>query len=387
MTTILIFLLVLTVLVLIHEFGHYFAARLFGVKAEEFGWGFPPRAIGFVRVNGKWKRVSADDKTEYANTVWSLNWFPLGGFVRLKGEEGVNADDKDSFASKKSWQRLIIIAAGVIMNWLLAAAIISFSFAVGVPAQVDESLAGANVRDPKIQIADVLAESPAATAGIQPGDFLVAVNGVNVAKSEAARQSLGELSKEGTTLPITVERADKLLTLETHPALLKELGRPGLGVSLVDTAIVRFPIHLAIYRGFVTTGLYTKLILTGLYDLVHDLLVQREVTAPVSGPIGIAVMTGRIAKQGFWNMMQFTALLSLNLAVINFFPIPALDGGRAVFIALEWIRRRRVKASFEATLHKIGFLVLMALVVLVTIRDVRQYGGVIWTGIKHMVGL
>src|SRR5882762_7704845 len=120
MLTLLIFLVILSVLVLIHEAGHYFAARLFGVKAEEFGYGLPPRVFGFVKVGKKWKRVSANDKKEYENTIWSLNWLPIGGFVRIKGEQGEGEHDHDSFHIKPIWQRIAILAAGVTMNWVLA---------------------------------------------------------------------------------------------------------------------------------------------------------------------------------------------------------------------------------------------------------------------------
>jgi regulator of sigma E protease len=188
-------------------------------------------------------------------------------------------------------------------------------------------------------------------------------------------------------LKLGLERQGQTVTVDAKPEFVKDLGRPGLGVALIDTAIVKYPVHLALWQGLATTVSYTGLIVKGLYGLVRDLFVQHQLTSQVSGPVGIAVITGRIAQQGFWSVMQFTAMLSLNLAVINLLPIPALDGGRLAFIFVEWIRRRRVNVKFETQLHKIGFLLLLAIVLLVTIHDVRQYGGVIWQGLKHIVGL
>ena len=174
--SVLIFLLILSVLVLVHELGHYVAARIFGVKAEEFGYGFPPRAVGFVRVGKKWKRVSGSDQTAYENTVWSVNWLPLGGFVRLKGETGDGTDQKDSFQSKPGWQKFIILAAGVFMNWLLASMIFAFGFASGVPAELAGLPQNAVVTDKRIEITDVVAGSAALEAGLQAGDYVISFN-------------------------------------------------------------------------------------------------------------------------------------------------------------------------------------------------------------------
>lgn len=175
--SLLVFLFVLSLLVLIHEFGHYMAARLMGVKAEEFGFGFPPRAIGFVREKGKWKTVSGRDTKAYANTVWSINWLPLGGFVRMKGEESLSADSQDSFASKSLPARFFILVAGVVMNWFLAATIFSVGFLVGIPAQLDDMPSSAIASQAHVEIVEVLAGSGAAAAGLQAGDYVQTIAG------------------------------------------------------------------------------------------------------------------------------------------------------------------------------------------------------------------
>lgn len=386
MTTAILFLLILSILVLIHEAGHYVAALFFGVKAEEFGYGFPPRAIGFVKVNGKWKKVSGRDRSEYKNTIWSINWLPLGGFVRLKGEAG-ESDDADSFLSKPGWQKFIILAAGVVMNWLFAALVFSTGFSIGVPAQTSTLPAYAIVSDRRIQVTEVVSGSAADTSGFKLGDRIITIDGESKNTADEFRALLAEKTAGDNMISIGIFRNGQPQSIETKAAYVEALGRNGLGIALTDTGTVRFPIHLAVVQGFATTVEYTKLIIGGFFSLIRDLFVERRVSADLSGPVGIAVLTGSVAEQGFWALMQFAALLSLNLAVINFLPIPALDGGRALFVIVESVRRRRNDPRFEAAIHQLGFVALMILIFLVTAQDLRRYGGAIWGGLKGLIGL
>ena len=387
MIQVLIFLLVLSVLVLVHEAGHYIAARIFGVKAEEFGYGFPPRALGFVRTAEGWKRISGRDRSKHKNTIWSFNWLPLGGFVRLKGEAADGEGEPDSFLSKNGWQKFAILSAGVAMNWILAAAIFSVGFSVGVPAETQGLPRSAIVSDQRIEIVEVVGKSAASTAGLKLGDEIVTINGQTASTAEAARAILADQSGKGLELTIEIKRDGTLQTIQATPAFLSALGKLGLGVALSDIGTVRFPVHLAVVQGVVVTAQYTGLIVQGFVSLIADLFGDRKLAAQVSGPVGIAVLTGSVADQGFWALLQFTALLSLNLAVINFLPIPALDGGRAVFVVVESLRRRRTNPRLEAAVHQVGFVVLMILILLVTAQDVRRYGGTIWNGLKGIIGL
>jgi len=387
MIQVLIFLLVLSVLVLVHEAGHYIAARIFGVKAEEFGYGFPPRAIGFVRTAQGWKKVAARDRSNYKNTIWSLNWLPLGGFVRLKGEAGDGEGEEDSFLTKSGWQKFIILAAGVVMNWLLAAIIFSTGFAIGVPAEVDGLPASAIVKDRRVEIVEVIQKSAAEDANLKLGDRIVTINGEVAASAEAARSILTDQAGKGMELTLEIERKGAMQTVLATPKHVEALGKPGLGVALSNIGTVRFPAHLAVVQGVTVTAQYTELIIKGFFSLIADLFGDRKLAAEVSGPVGIAVLTGTIADQGFWALMQFAALLSLNLAVINFLPIPALDGGRALFVVVESLRRRRNNPRFEAAIHQIGFVALLILILLVTAQDIHRYGGAIWNGLKGMIGL
>ncbi len=385
MISLLIFLAVLSVLVLIHELGHFFAARLMGVKADEFGYGFPPRLIAFVREAGKWKRVRSKEGGTYSSTIWSLNWLPLGGFVRLKGEEQKD-HDADSFLSKGFFARFFILIAGVFMNWILAAIIFSTAFCIGVPMELQGLPANAVIQDARVQIVDVVKDLGAAQAGIKIGDVLLGVNGERFTRVEQAQTLLGQASLQKTAT-LLVRRDTQEMSFDVTPALLPSLGRPGVGLALADIGVVHFSFFRAIYHGVSMTWTYTKLIILGLVGFIRDLAVTHKVTADLSGPVGIAVLTGTIAQQGWWSLMQFMAVLSLNLAVINFLPIPALDGGRIFFLLIESIRRKRASFRVEGLIHQIGFFLLLALILVVTVHDLRQYGGVIWHGFKTMIGL
>lgn len=372
MLAIISFLVVLSVLILFHEAGHYLASRIFGVKADEFGYGLPPRIVGFVKDRGKWKRVKSSDRTEYKNTIWSINWLPIGGFVKIKGEQGEHEHDADSFHVKPIWQRFIIIAAGVIMNWLLALCLLSVGLMIGMPAILDDIPKGAIINNHQITIVDVVAKSPAEKAGIQSMDIVKKINDLQPSSAEALRSAIGSLGTDQGTL--TIERNHQDQVIKVKPEYLQDLGKTGLGVAIADTGNIRYPIHLAIWNGVILTGVYTNQVFMTFVHLFSDIFHGGgETVKQVSGPVGIAVLAGKVAEQGIMQVIQFAAILSINLAVLNFLPIPALDGGRAVFLILEAIRRKPVRRHVEALIHNIAFLILIALIVLITARDVSRF--------------
>ncbi len=375
MTAAIIFLIILSALVLIHEAGHFFAARLFGVKADEFGYGLPPRIVGMVKVGKTWKKVSAKDQKKYANTIWSFNWLPIGGFVRIKGESGENETDPDSFHAKPIWQRIIILAAGVCMNWALAAVLLSAGLMIGVPSLTDGIPEGAIVHKTEVTIGGVLPGGAAAEAGLQPMDILVSIGGVQANSLDQTRQEI--FARGEAPVEIVFERGRDRMAVTVTPKYVEELGRTGLGVSLLDTGIVSYPPVLAVKNGIILTGLYTKAVVITFLDLFRELLNgDGTLASQVSGPVGIAAMTGDVAERGFANVLQFTAILSINLAVLNFLPIPALDGGRVMFLILEGLRRKPMNRRVEAIVHNTAFLILIALIILITLRDIgRVFGG------------
>ncbi|MHB8830913.1 MAG: RIP metalloprotease RseP [Patescibacteria group bacterium] len=387
MLIVLIFLLVLSVLVLIHEFGHFVAARIFGVKADEFGYGFPPRLIGIVKDKGKWHKVSGKDEKEYQNTIWSLNWLPLGGFVRIKGENGEEETikDKDAFHSKPIWQRIIILAAGVTMNWLLAFVLFACIFSIGATAILEGVPSDAKIENREVRITNIMVDSPAAKAGLQPGDRVISIAGVVPETFEKARKAIA--AQNDKTFEVQIERDGQKQSLNVSPVYIGEIKKFGIGVGLADVGKVRFRFDRALFYAGETVAGYTRDVIVSFGTLIRDIVFLRHVEQDVAGPIGIAVITGQVAKQGIVPLLQFAAILSINLAVVNFLPIPALDGGRVLFLVIEKIRRKAVARKVEARIHQIAFLSLIILILLVTIRDIGKYGGVIWGGIKGLVGM
>lgn len=381
----LFFFLVLSLLVIIHELGHFFAARMFGIKAEEFGFGFPPRIFGIVKDGKRWKVVGSKDKTGYKNTIWSLNWFPLGGFVRIKGEQEDGVNDKDSIHQKPIWQRVIVIAAGVVMNWLLAAALFTAIFAYGTVAFLDELPAGAHVSDRFVAVTDVLPASPAAAAGLQAGDEIVAVQGVKVSSAEDARARIG--SRGQAPVSITVKRDSKEIALNATPAFLADFKKVAIGVGINDVGSVSFALPQAAYYGARLTVVMSVDIVRSVGSVLGNLFVHGKVQEDLSGPVGIAVVANKIAKQGIVPFLQFAGMLSVNLAVINFLPIPALDGGRVLFLILEKIRRRPMGRHLEIGIHNVAFLILLLIIILVTAKDLTKYGGLIVGGLRNVAGI
>ena len=368
--SVIFFLLAITVLVIIHELGHYLAARLFGVKADEFGFGFPPRLIGFVKDGKKWKRVKGDDQKKYQNTIWSLNWLPLGGFVRIKGEEKEGINDTDSIHSKPIWQRIVIISAGVIMNWVLATVLFTVILLGGTNAYLADVPSSAHVTDRSVVISDVVAGSAAAKAGIEPGDTIVSVEGSSYTTSLDVRNAI--LAQGSTPVDVVVKRDGADKTFQVTPEVLAETGRPGLGIALDEVGTVTFSPPQALYYGARMTIMTTQDIVLELGAVGKQIFFAHSVPADVSGPVGIAVMAGHVAKQGWAPFLQFAALLSVNLAVINFLPIPALDGGRALFLIVEKIRGKPISRTVEIGIHNVAFILLILLIFFVTVHDVGR---------------
>jgi regulator of sigma E protease len=370
LTTIITFVLILGLLVFVHELGHFAMAKKMGMKVEEFGFGFPPRLFGRRR----------------GGTMYSVNWIPLGGFVRIKGESGEYRQDSDSFAAKKIWQRAIVLSAGVFMNIVLAGVLLSIGYMFGLPSAIDGSLPkSARVRDEQMQIMRVLPESPAAEAKLAAGDTLQSIDGLVFDTAEAARAYIKENGTKGVEIIIKKEDGT-YLTATVAARELGEAGIVGIGVGLIKTGIVSYAPPMAVVQGFAGAGMLCYEVVRSFAEIIKNLIVRQEAGMELSGPVGIAVMTGQFAAMGLIYLLQFTAVLSVNLAVINILPFPALDGGRLLFLVIEKIRRRPIDEQIEGVVHAIGFFLLMLIVVLVTYQDFVRYGGQMWGAIKRMVG-
>lgn len=367
MTTLFLFILVLLILVLVHEAGHFFAARMGGVAVDEFGFGFPPRAFGF----------------RHGKTLYSLNWLPLGGFVKLKGEEGQNADDPDSFAYASIGRRAWIIAAGVVMNVILAASLLTVTFTIGVTTVLMDSLdATAVVKTSWVRVDRVLPGTPAMESGIRAGETIRAINGTHVTSILEVQQSIAAHAQK--SMEITLENDDhETRVVAVQPVLIPGADRPSIGVELLPLGTIQYPWYIAPWKAIEATFWILVEIVRSLGGLLVQLVVHQTVPADVAGPIGIAVTTGQAARLGFERLLFFVAVLSLNLAVINILPIPALDGGRLLFLVIEAVRRRPVTRALENRIHVIGMVALLTLILLVTYRDLTTFGTTILHAIQQ----
>ncbi len=389
MFTLLVFLIILGLLVLSHEFGHFIAARKSGMKVYEFGFGFPPRCCGLQRLVKKdgstvlkkwrfvWNRKDAEELSREVdgwipNTLYSFNYLPIGGFVKIKGEEGENTD-ADSFVSKSFTSKAITIVAGVVMNILLAAVIFSFGFMIGLPQSVDGLDDSVKVKNRQLQIMQVLPDMPAAKADLKAGDVVVQIDEISSPHLKQMQDYVDRNKEKEIYIQIT--RGEEVFDKKITPMVYKDTGKGGFGVSITEVGIIQYPWYRAIYEGVILTFLYLKAILVAFYFIIKGLFTGAGVSSAISGPIGIAVMTGQIAKLGVHYLLNFTAVLSLNLAILNILPIPALDGGRLVFLAIGKLFKKNIAMKYEQVAHSIGFLLLMLLVVIITVKDIGRFTG------------
>lgn len=373
MITVLLFIVILGLLVFVHELGHFCAARYFKVKAEEFGFGFPPRMFGVVYDDTKkrFRYVGGREEVESPHTVYSLNWLPLGGFVRIKGEDG-NENDPDSFIAQAAWKRVVMLAAGVVMNFIVAALLFALVFSLGVRQPIDASQAS-QYNDTEIQILQVVGDSSAQKAGLEPGDTILTINNHSVTSLEDVKGQLDE--NRGKKVVFSVDRLGEQKTLggefqvpSTHPEDEK------FGIAYSHTATVQLSPLVALQQGVITTWNVTGAILSAFGALIAGLFGGPAVNGvDLTGPVGIVYITKQMSELGLVYILQFAALLSVNLAIINVLPIPALDGGRILFVLIEKIKGSPVRRSTEGMIHQIGFLLLISLMVFITTRDVLKF--------------
>lgn len=393
LTTIIAFVLVLGILVFVHEMGHFLVARKTKTKAEEFGFGYPPRLFGWKVENGKRKFFWGNKDVKSEDTIWSVNLLPLGGFVKIKGEDGEDRDSQDSFGNKSAGKRIAILAAGVIMNVIFAMVLLMINFGIGIPSAIDSDQDAKFAQDQNIQIVQVAKDSPAKEAGVELGDNIVSINGQEIEKTNEINEIVE--ASEGKELNLIVDHYGEIRELKLTPVKDTDLGdeyvdeakegRYVIGIATLKTGVISYPWYLAIWKGFVATFVLLWRIIEVLVAIVVNLVLGRGLVTEVAGPVGVAVMTGNMVRMGISHLLQFTALLSLNLAIVNILPFPALDGGRILMIIIEKIRGKKLNEKFENAMHNIGFLLLMLLVLLVTFRDIVNFGGGIWEKIMGVV--
>jgi regulator of sigma E protease len=355
MFTVILFILVLVSLIVVHEFGHFIVAKLSGMRVDEFGIGYPPRVWAFKK-----------GKTEY-----SLNWLPFGGFVRIYGEDDTDAHGGDAFSARPKILQALTLLAGIVMNLLFAYVLISIALGFGT----QRALSDAEISiapDAVLAIADVLPGSPAAKAGLMPGDLIRSVEGFGTGFTGAdANIFMTYVAKDSSHTPLVfhLEREGKPITVTATPqsnVIPSQPWRIGLGVAVSAIGTVSVPWNRAPIEGAILTWELTKETAIGLAHFFGSIVTFTANLSQVTGPVGIAGAVGTAAHQGFTSLLTITAIISINLALINLIPIPALDGGRLLFVLIEAITRRPIKAN---AVNTVGFGLLILLMVLVTAHD------------------
>lgn len=358
--SILIFFAVLFVLILVHELGHFWVAKWTGMRVDEFGIGFPPRIAAIVR----------------GETTYSVNALPIGGFVKIFGENGgcetdAAATASRSFAAKSVPAKAAVLVAGVGMNVLLAWVLFLAVFLMGVPMSVPADAASPAAA---LTITEVLPDGPVADAGLKPGTKIIAAANDTRSLTEPTTEEFQALVRAGEPVTITYEWAGERGTAQVtpEPALLEGDERPAVGVALSLVEITRYGFGEALWEATRTTVHTLGAVCAGIANLLWGALQLDANLSNVAGPVGIVTLVGDAAAVGISSLLIFTAVISLNLAVINLLPFPALDGGRLLFVLIEAVRRRPLHPAWEARANTIGFVLLLVLMLAITVNDVLR---------------
>jgi regulator of sigma E protease len=362
--TVLIFILVLIVLILVHEFGHFVVAKLSGMRVDEFGIGYPPRIWG----------------KKYGETLYSINALPFGGFVKIYGEDETNPEvlaSKRAFSRRPKLLQALTLVAGIAMNLLLAYVLITATLVMGTPRALSDAEIP-HASNVQLAIAEVMPGSPAQKSGLMAGDIVTSISGAPGTASYSSYDTAAFVTYVGadTTaqpLAFSVLRngAPKTLTITPEKGIIpNDAARPALGVSVATIGVIPESLAQAPLDGALYTWDITKQTATGLFSFFEQALTLHADLSQVSGPVGIAGAVGNAYAQGTAALMSIAAIISINLAIINLLPLPALDGGRLLFVIIEAILRRPIKPSVAASVNGIGFALLLLLMVVVTGSDV-----------------
>jgi regulator of sigma E protease len=357
LTTILLFIGILVIVVIGHEFGHFIVARWNGVKVEEFGFGLPPKIWGY--------------KPKNSETEYNINALPIGGYVKLLGEEGDNRDNPRSFASKKPWQRISILSAGVIMNIIIA--VIAFTIVGMLGSQVgidDSEINSDKYTNITTLIATVAKDSPAEKADLRFGDEIQSIAGIKVITQDEVSNIIK--NNIGQSIDIVIKRGEQTLTKTLEPRENPPEGQGAIGISTQLTGMQKFSLFESFKLSFIRIYVIISTTLYILGQMIMSLFTQAPLPAEadVTGPVGLVRVVGDIRDLGLTYIITFVGLISTSLALFNILPIPALDGGRIVFVIIEWIKGSPVSQALENKFHVAGYSILMLLTLLVTVRDI-----------------
>lgn len=360
MITALLVVAILVFLIVVHELGHFIAAKIFNIRVEEFGVGYPPRAFTI----GKW------GETEY-----TLNWIPFGGFVRLFGDEGEGQHGRGSYVDAPRGKQALVLIAGVLMNAIAAYFLFAAALHLGIPRVVQDAEAGAGAH---LVVAQVVQGSPADAAGIHGGDEILAVHDAyGVHASELSPQAISDFVRVrgGKPVVITFLHENATSTAEVIPAhavIPDSAGRPALGVALVIVSSQSLSWDEALKEaGPVTKNAFIS-VAGGLKTLASRALHGQPSISQVVGPVGLVQVVGDAAQSGIGNVLALAAFISVNLAIINLLPIPALDGGRLLLLGVETAFRRPAPRLVVRLLNAIGVALVILIMVTVTYNDIGR---------------
>ena len=363
------------VLVLVHEAGHFFTAKSFKIRVDEFGFGFPPKLFGIKK-----------GETEY-----SINALPFGGFVKIFGEDLDEADSVEvgfldkketsekvdlsrSLISKPKYQQALVMFAGIFANLVLAWLLFSFGFMSGLPTSVGSGPKGYELKNVNLVVVSVSPKSPAELAGLKTGDKIISLKSGNEVVPEMNSGNLKSfvVSHPGKEIELGYIRGKgtNINFAKVTPVSVAPKGNPQIGIAMDEVGMLKLPVLKAFWEGMRTDWSMTRGTITGLYGLIADAVKGKGSLSSISGPVGMVGIVGDASKFGFAYLLSFAALISINLAVINLIPFPALDGGRLLFLLIEKIKGSRINPKFANRANMIGFSILILLMALVTLHDV-----------------
>ena len=365
---ILIFFIILLVVVLVHEAGHFFVAKYFKIRVDEFGFGFPPKAMTLFKKG----------ETEY-----TLNWLPIGGFVKIYGENPdeentTGPDASRSFVNKPRWQQALVLFAGVFMNFILAWVLFSVGFMSGLPTSLGSQPEGAVLQDVNLVVVSVLPESPAELSGLKSGDKILSVTktdesnnekSLEVINPETFRSFVLESENQKINVGYTRGQDETLYQAEVTPKLNKD-NNVAVGIAMDNIGIAKLSFFSAFAEGMKLTIFQTKNTAIGLYNLIANSIKGDGDLSSVAGPVGMTQIIGQAYQFGFIYLLSFTALISVNLSIINLIPFPALDGGRLLFLLIEKIKGSRLNQNFANMANMVGFAILILFMLIVTYNDI-----------------
>jgi len=369
--TIILFLVVLAVLIFVHELGHFIVAKKSGIRVDEFAIGFPPKVFSWVK----------------GETKYVLNLIPFGGYVKIFGENPddesmTGADSARSFVNAKKWKQVCVLVSGVLFNIIFAWLLISASFMCGsmVPVGEEASNYSKYIKDTQVVLTKVMADSPAEKAGLIQGDRLLQINsGGKVYGSMNGAGLNTTLVREAIekclngSIEITYKRNDQVYTVLAIASSSGADNKKMIGIYMENVGTVKLNPFLALWEGGKLTLTTFKQVAIGLGTFLLQVVKGNGDFSQVSGPVGIVSLVGDAANFGFVYFLGFVAFISLNLAVINLIPFPALDGGRVLFVIIEAVTRRPIKPKIANAFNAAGFFLLITLMLVITYRDIMKF--------------